>query len=180
MRISALESYGLRCLLALASKETKGTMTIPDIAKIEGLSIPYASKLLSILRKHGLVHSVRGRGGGFRISRPPAQINLLEVLTALDGPLIEPEHCRRFSGQLEECIHTEKCSIHNVLGDLAEYLSDFLGKMTLKDILENDSRENLKPIEQLSELIHIESDNGDSFNKDDKQENQEIHSKNQN
>lgn len=180
MRISALESYGLRCLLALARKGTEGTMTIPDIAEIEGLSIPYASKLLSILRRHDLVHSVRGRGGGFRISRPPSEINLLEVLTALDGPLIEPEHCRRFSGQLTECIHAKKCSIHDVLGDLAEYLSDFLGNMTLKDILENDSRENLKPIERLNELIQVESDNGDSLIKDFKQEKNKIHSKRQN
>jgi len=138
MRISALEEYGLRCILALADKGPQQQMTIPEIAEREGLSIPYASKLLSILRKSKLIQSVRGRGGGFCIARPADQINLLEVLTALGGPLIDPDHCQRFSGQLDTCIHVEKCSVHYVLGGLAGYIAEYLSKTTLRDILNNN------------------------------------------
>jgi Rrf2 family iron-sulfur cluster assembly transcriptional regulator len=148
MRITALESYGLRCLLALARKGPEGQLTIPDIARAEGLSIPYTSKLLSILRKSGLITSVRGRGGGFCIARPPDQITLNDVLTALGGPLIEPDHCSRHSGQLEECVRAERCSIHDLLGDLASYVSSFLTQTTLQSILDNEHSLELKPLEK--------------------------------
>ncbi len=136
MRISSLEEYGLRCLLTLARTGTDGQMSISDIAEKEGLSVPYASKLLSILRQKDLVSSVRGRGGGFCIAREPSQINLYEVITALGGPLIDPDHCDRFTGQLEECVHSDNCTVHHVLDGLAGYIGHFLSRATLADLLD--------------------------------------------
>jgi Rrf2 family protein len=104
MRITAIEEYGLRCLLALARKGPGKQLTITEIAELEGLSVPYATKLLSILRRAGLVTAERGRTGGFTITRPLEQISLYEVLVALGGPLIDPRHCQRHSGQLEQCV----------------------------------------------------------------------------
>ena len=136
MRISALEEYGLRCLLALAKEGSDGQLSINDIAEREALSVPYASKLLSILRKAKLVSSVRGRKGGFCIARPADQITLYEVITALGGPLIDPDHCTRFSGQLDTCVHSGGCTVHHVLGSLAGYIGDYLRNTSLKDVLE--------------------------------------------
>lgn len=136
MRISALEEYGLRCLLALAKEGMEGQLSINDIAEQEALSVPYASKLLSLLRKAELVSSVRGRKGGFCIARPADEITLYEVMTALGGPLIDPEHCSRYSGQLEICVHSESCTVHHVLGSLAGYIASYLKSTTLRDVLE--------------------------------------------
>ncbi len=136
MRISALEEYGLRCLLALAKEGMDGQLSINDIAEREALSVPYASKLLSLLRKARLVSSVRGRKGGFCIARPADDITLYEVITALGGPLINPDHCSRFSGQLDICVHSESCTVHYVLGSLAGYIGSYLKNTTLRDVLE--------------------------------------------
>lgn len=145
MRISSLEEYGLRCMLALARQGTQGQLSISDIADLEGLSVPYASKLLAILRKSGLVTAVRGRSGGFCITREPHQINLLEVMTALGGPLIDPDHCVRFKGQLDACVHSDNCSVHHVLDSLALYISDILSRTTLDDLIK---RTNTTPAVQ--------------------------------
>ena len=134
MRITAIEEYGLRCLLTLARKGPGKQLTIPEIAELEGLSVPYATKLLSILRRAGLVTAERGRTGGFTITRPLDQISLYEVLVALGGPLIDPRHCQRHSGQLEQCIHIKSCSVHDVLGGLAGYIQEFLTDTTLQDL----------------------------------------------
>ena len=139
MRISAVEEYGLRCLLALARQGQDSQLSISDIAQVEGLSVPYASKLLAILRRAGLVTAERGRGGGFTIATDPANINLYQVLTALGGPMIDPKHCSRFSGQKDQCVHTEQCSIHDVLGGLAGYVQSFLSKTTLRDLIAADN-----------------------------------------
>ncbi len=135
MRISALEKYGIRCLLALAESGVEGQLSIADIAEQEGISAPYASKLLAILRKAGLVVAVRGRSGGFSIAREPKEINLLDVITALGGPLIDDEHCQKFSGQLDQCVHTGDCLIMQVLGGLACYIADYLASTSLEDII---------------------------------------------
>lgn len=134
MRTTAIEEYGLRCLLALARKGPGKQLTIPEIAEIEGLSAPYVTKLLSVLRRAGLVTAERGRTGGFTITRPLDQISLYEVLVALGGPLIDPRHCQRHSGQLDECVHIQNCSVHDVLGGLAGYIQEFLSDTTLQDL----------------------------------------------
>jgi len=141
MRISATEEYGLRCLLALACEGPDGQLSIPEIAQKEGLSVPYASKLLWLLRKSGLVNAERGRAGGFSIARPPAEITLQEVIAALGGPLIDLAHCKKFSGNRDECIHSGKCSLHEVLGGLSGVVRDFLSDMTIEDLVSRPAGE---------------------------------------
>lgn len=144
MRISAVEEYGLRCLLALARQGHGGQLSISEIAEREGLSVPYASKLLAILRRAGLVTAERGRGGGFSIAREPKDINLYEVMTALGGPLIDPSHCQKYSGQLGECVHIGKCSISDVLGGVAGYVQTFLSQTTLEDLINSEKAKALR------------------------------------
>lgn len=144
MRISAVEEYGLRCLLTLARQGNDGQLSIADIAEREGLSVPYASKLLALLRKEGLVVAERGRGGGFSIARPAEEVSMYEVITALGGPLIDPNHCTKFSGQQEECVHADNCSVHTVLGGLAGYIQEFLTQTTLGDLINTDKVDYLK------------------------------------
>lgn len=134
MRITAIEEYGLRCLLALARRGEGEQLSINDIAELEGLSVPYTSKLLSIMRKAGLVKAERGRSGGFSLARPLDQISLYEVMVVLGGPLIDPSHCQKHAGQREQCIHINSCSVHDVLGGLAGYVQEFLSDTTLQDL----------------------------------------------
>ena len=65
MKITAIEEYGLRCMILLA--RNNAPMSLPEISDAEGLSIPYAAKLLGILRKADLVSAERGRNGGYRL-----------------------------------------------------------------------------------------------------------------
>ncbi len=140
MRVTAVEEYGLRCLLALARKGPDGQLSISEIAEAEGLSVPYASKLLAILRRAGLVQAARGRGGGFTIAKEPNAITLYEVLTMLGGPLIDPNHCQKHTGQLQQCVHIENCSVHDILGGLAGYVQEFLSRTTLADLVNKEGK----------------------------------------
>jgi Rrf2 family protein len=156
MRISAIEEYGLRCLISLAREGKGGQLSISDMAEREGISVPYASKLLSILRKAGLVTAERGRGGGFSIARDPAEIDLYEIITSLGGPIIDPDHCAKFSGQEDECVHIDDCSVHHVLGGLAGYIQSFLSRTTLADLVDNKKTAPPGPIT----LFDLESSRG--------------------
>ena len=59
--------------------------------------------------------------------------------SALGGPMIDPKHCSRFSGQKDQCVHTDNCSIHDVLGGLAGYVQMFLSRTTLRDLIAADT-----------------------------------------
>ena len=142
MRITALEEYGLRCLLAIAIKGPGAQLSIPEIAEMEGLSGSYVGKLLSLLKKGRLINAVRGRAGGFSLARSPENITLLEAVTTLGGPLLDPDHCSRYTGLLEKCVHFECCSVRYILGGLAESVAEFLSQTTLKDIIEADDLNN--------------------------------------
>ena len=135
MRISAIEEYGLRCLLVLAKKGPGAQLSIGQIAEMEGLSVPYASKLLAILRKAELVVAERGRSGGFSIARDPKTVNLYDIITALGGPMIDPDHCEKFAGQKDACVHKDNCSVHDILGGLAGFIQLFLSSTTLEDLI---------------------------------------------
>jgi len=136
MRISAVEKYGLRCLIALARKGSNRQLSISEIAQLEGLSIPYTSKLLSILRRAGLVTAVRGRGGGFRLKQHPRKVNLLEAITSLGGPLFAPDHCTQYTGQMDRCVHMGNCSMYVVLHNLTRHLSELLSSTSLQDLID--------------------------------------------
>lgn len=142
MRISSIEEYGLRCLITLASQGKDEQLTIPEIAQKEGLSEPYVGKILSLLKKGKLIKSVRGRNGGFSLSRTPEKISLLEAVTTLGGPLIEHDHCNKYTGLLEKCVHFDCCSVRYVLGGLIEYIGEFLSKTTLADVMKNHELSN--------------------------------------
>lgn len=142
MRITSLDEYGLRCLLAIALRGPGTQLSIPEIAEMEGLSESYVGKLLSLLKKGKLINAVRGRAGGFSLARSPDKITLLEAVTTLGDPLLDADHCSRYTGLLEKCVHFECCSVRYILGGLAETVAEFLSQTTLKDIIEADDLNN--------------------------------------
>ena len=99
MRISAQEEYGLRCILQLAKKGSGEVAAIPEIAQREDLSVEYTGKLMMLLRQAGLVESLRGKNGGYLLSRPAEQVTLGQVMRALSRPLFDEESCDDYPGQ---------------------------------------------------------------------------------
>src|SRR4051794_25568289 len=89
MKITAQEEYGLRCLLKVAQTPAGESLTLQEIASAEGLSVPYAAKLLSVLRQGGFLDSVRGRSGGYKLAMPPVSIGLGSLLLTLGEPLFD-------------------------------------------------------------------------------------------
>jgi len=88
MRISSKGEYGLRALFDLAQHYGEGPIQSHEIHERQGIDENYLNQILILLRKAGLIESVRGPQGGHRLARPPAQIDLLEVLVSLEGPLL--------------------------------------------------------------------------------------------
>ncbi len=136
MKVTALEEYGLRCMLRLARSSGHGSVTLPEFASGEGVSIPYAGKLLTILKKARLVKAARGRHGGYELTRLAGQISLKEILDSLGNPVFSSSHCAKYSGENEICVHTDNCTIRSVWRGFEGFIGDVLEKVSLADLAE--------------------------------------------
>lgn len=143
MNITAQEEYGVRCILQLveAGAGEDQTLTASEISEREGISVAYANKLLHILRKAGLIKSVRGVNGGFQLSRPANEVTLADVLRALDSFMFETNICESFPGKLKKCIHYSKsCSIRAVWNVVLGEARSLVSRTTLNELVGSHER----------------------------------------
>ncbi len=137
MKISALEEYGLRCLvqLARAGAEPDGAVKLStrQIAGFEGLTLEYTGQILATLRKAGLVSAVRGVHGGFRLAHESADLSVGQLFRTLDGTLDEGI-CDNFTGNAAECTHAAACNVAPIWTELARRIYGFLDDVSVADI----------------------------------------------
>lgn len=153
MHISAVEEYGLRCALQLASLEEGAVLAASQIAEREGISVQYASKIMHLFRKAGLVSASRGMQGGFRLSSPAAGISLKSVF----GAIREEEKtgfCNNYKGLQQECVHLKACSVRPVWDVLSSYFDSVLENLTLADL----SRSEVESRRRIEEFARGEAE----------------------
>jgi Rrf2 family protein len=138
MHISALEEYGLRCALQLASLAPGSVLAASQVAEREGISVQYASKILHLFRKAGLVLASRGMQGGFRLARAPEEIALKAVFGSLRADEKET-FCSQYAGQHAECVHLRECSVRPVFHVLTGYFDSVLAYLTLADLARTEA-----------------------------------------
>ena len=134
MKLTAQEEYGLRCLLQIAHSP-EGFSTIGEIASHEGLTSAYVAKLLRLMRKAGLVISVRGRTGGFRLSRSGTEISIGQVLSVLGGRIYSEQFCRSYRGHKRTCVHDTDCSIRSLWAAIGSLVENATSRVMLPDLL---------------------------------------------
>ena len=135
MQLSSQEEYGLRCLLRLARAGPDAILTIHEVSRAEAISLPYAAKLLRVLREGGLVVSERGHAGGYHLARPPESITAKQAIQVLGGDFYGGEFCTRFSGYEDHCTHSIDCSIRSLWRAIQTVVDQLLSRTTLRDLL---------------------------------------------
>ena len=146
MKLTSQEEYGLRCLLRVgregAGADGSRSLTIPEVARAEGISEPNVAKMMRILRRAGFVKSTRGQAGGYSLARPATDILVGHVLATLGGRLYEPAFCDGHSGLERLCTHLPDCSIRSVWRMVQQAVDQVLGKITLQDLLKSEPEMN--------------------------------------
>jgi Rrf2 family protein len=138
MKISTKGRYGLRILLDLAIHDSGSPRLIRDIAQSQQISEKYISRLIIALRKGGMVRSIRGARGGFRLKTDPKEITLLDVVEAMEGPLAIVD-CVRTPAK---CCRIESCPTRSIWNDINTGIRDNMRQVTLQDIIDNYKKLN--------------------------------------
>ncbi len=135
MRLSTKGRYAVMAMADLASREG-GTepVSLGEIAQSQDISLSYLEQLFAKLRKRGLVVSVRGPGGGYRLSRPAAELRVGDIILAVDEPIAAT---RCTPGSAIGCTGTAaRCITHDLWEELGRQIHVFLSSVTLADVVE--------------------------------------------
>lgn len=130
MRLTTKGRYAVTAMLDLAIHHGNGPITLADIAQRQGISLSYLEQLFARLRKHSLVASVRGPGGGYTLGRPAAGIFVAQVITAVDEN-VDTTRC----GGAHNCQDNQQCLTHDLWQDLSNRIYDYLNQISLQDLM---------------------------------------------
>jgi Rrf2 family iron-sulfur cluster assembly transcriptional regulator len=133
MKLSAKGRYAVIALADLASIKGERPVTLAEIAKRQDISLSYLEQLFAKLRRKGVVHGVRGPGGGYSLTRSAAQTSIADIVMAVDENIkttaCKPDSAVNCNGQ------TGKCLAHDLWSELGQHIYLFLNSITLDDVL---------------------------------------------
>jgi Rrf2 family iron-sulfur cluster assembly transcriptional regulator len=125
-------------MLDLAFHSQAGPVTLAHISERQDISLSYLEQLFTRLRKHNLVRSTRGPGGGYSLSRPAESIDIAEIISAVDE-VVDTTRC---SGA-NNCNDGNRCLTHDLWDDLSRQIYDFLNKISLASLMDDQDIRNV-------------------------------------
>ena len=140
MRLTTKGRYAVTAMLDLALHADRGPISLSDISKRQEISLSYLEQLFSKLRQNELVSSVRGPGGGYRLSRPADQIFVAQIIDAVNES-IDATNC----GGAGNCQKGQVCLTHYLWCDLSDQIHQFLSGISLASLV---ARKDVKSVSE--------------------------------
>src|SRR5690349_24525252 len=119
MRLTTKGRFAVTAMIDLAMHHGSGPVTLAEISGRQKISLSYLEQLFGKLRRHGLVDSVRGPGGGYNLARPAVEVSVADIITAVDEP-IDATQC----GGKEHCHDDRRCMTHELSAGLNSHIPD--------------------------------------------------------
>ncbi|MBI3043759.1 MAG: Fe-S cluster assembly transcriptional regulator IscR [Betaproteobacteria bacterium] len=132
MRLTTKGRFAVTAMIDLGMHHGDGPVTLAEISGRQGISLSYLEQLFGKLRRHRLVESVRGPGGGYCLAKDMGQMSVADIILAVDE-LIDATQC----GGKENCHDDQKCLTHDLWAALNERIFDYLGAVSLRQLVEN-------------------------------------------
>jgi Rrf2 family iron-sulfur cluster assembly transcriptional regulator len=131
MRLTTKGRFAVTAMMDLALRDSSGPVTLAEISSRQKISLSYLEQLFGKLRRHELVDSVRGPGGGYRLAKETARISVADIILAVDEP-IDATQC----GGKENCRDEQKCLTHDLWANLNDRIFEYLEAVSLRQLVE--------------------------------------------
>lgn len=157
MKLTTKGRYAVTAMLDLSLHDGNGPVSLVEISERQDISLSYLEQLFSKLRRQGLVTSMRGPGGGYSLSRSPAEIAVSQIIMAVDENL-DVTNCGNASSGCHQ--DNKRCLTHNLWMDLSNRIQSFLDDISLqnlmdkRDVIEVATRQNSRQ-ENKNNLINL-------------------------
>jgi Rrf2 family transcriptional regulator, iron-sulfur cluster assembly transcription factor len=130
MRLTTKGRFAVTAMIDVALYGSSGPVTLAAVSERQRISLSYLEQLFGKLRRHGLVDSVRGPGGGYNLARAAGKLSVAEIITAVDEP-IDATQC----GGRENCHDDRRCMTHELWAGLNNHIFSFLDSITLAELV---------------------------------------------
>ncbi|MBL8472982.1 MAG: Fe-S cluster assembly transcriptional regulator IscR [Rhodocyclaceae bacterium] len=130
MRLTTKGRFAVTAMIDLALRQEHGPVTLAAISERQKISLSYLEQLFGKLRRHKLVASVRGPGGGYNLARAGNKISVANIITAVDEPL-DATQC----GGKENCHDEHRCMTHDLWTNLNRRMYEYLDSINLADLV---------------------------------------------
>ena len=143
--ISKKTKYGLQALQVLGAEYGQGPLLISDLAERERIPKKFLEFILLQLKNAGVLQSRKGKGGGYSLAKPPAEISVGSAIRVLEGPLA-PVACVSETAyqRCTECFDEASCGIRLVMKDVRDAMAEILDHTSLQDMLRRSEEEARK------------------------------------
>lgn len=135
MMISTRGRYALRVLADLAEHAGQGYIPMKEVAQRQGISLKYLERILPVLTKNGFVEGIQGKGGGYRLVKPPEECRIGDILRLTEGDLA-PVACLEQSAK--PCERTHECRTYPLWVDFYQMVNDYFDSKFLTDIINRE------------------------------------------
>jgi FeS assembly SUF system regulator len=152
LRITKLTDYGIVLLVRLAEDATSGSQNARTMAEATSLPLPVVSKILKSLAQGGFLTSQRGAKGGYTLSRRPEEINVAEVISAIEGPIALMQ-CSAGPGHCEQ---ETSCPVRDPWQRINEAIQETLSHVTLRELVDPPKADFLYRESEEIEVEHVE------------------------
>lgn len=132
MIFSTRSTYGLRAIINLAKREKFGHVSLAVIAKQEKISLKYLERLFAVLKRAGLIKAVKGAAGGYFLAKKASEINIYEIIKALEGKLSQ-YHCNKKNEKIF-CGKNYRCETAKVLIKVSQAIDSTLKEIKLNQL----------------------------------------------
>lgn len=130
MKLTTKGRFAVTAMIDLTMRQAAGPVTLAGISDRQNISLSYLEQLFGKLRRHGIVSSVRGPGGGYRLARDMQTVSVADIITAVDEPM-DTTLC----GGLENCADDQRCMTHDLWANLNKCMNDYLSSVSLSDLV---------------------------------------------
>jgi Rrf2 family iron-sulfur cluster assembly transcriptional regulator len=130
MRLTTKGRFAVTAMIDVAMHSGNGPVTLAGVSERQKISLSYLEQLFGKLRRHGLVESVRGPGGGYNLARAADKVSVADVILAVDEP-IDATQC----GGKENCLDDKRCMTHELWANLNAHIFSFLRSVTLEQLV---------------------------------------------
>ena len=135
--LSKKVKYAIKAIVYIAKKKNEGWLLISEIAEQERIPKKFLEQILLEMRKHTLLHSRRGKEGGYQLAKDPSEITMGQIIRIIDGPLAQiPCVSKLYYQRCEECIDEETCTIRNVMLKVRDASAGILDATTIQDLVD--------------------------------------------
>jgi Rrf2 family iron-sulfur cluster assembly transcriptional regulator len=155
MRLTTKGRFAVTAMIDLAQRQGKGPVTLAGISERQKISLSYLEQLFGKLRRHKIVASVRGPGGGYTLARPMAEVTVADIITAVDEPL-DATQC----GGRENCADEHRCMTHDLWANLNKRMVEYLASVSLHDLV--TKQKNKPSVVTVDERIRTNARHGDT------------------